>query len=209
MNQYRRVGAFPRIFLLLLLVLVLVAGGVLWFDYLGLIDARGALAPVFGLFGADEPIPPEQRDDPLLLDSARLGKEMESLDLLRDELSTREAELDTRAAELSQRAAELEELEAALTERENSFNQTVRSYDDRRANLIQNSQYLRSMPPANAVAILENWDDQLIIDVMRITDELAAEAGEFSLTSEWLRQMDADRADDILRKMTIKPSSAS
>lgn len=209
MNNYRRVSALPRILLLLLLILVLGAGGVLWFDYLGLIDARGALAPIFSLFGVDEPIPVEERDDPRLLEVSRLDKDRQALDLLRDELGTREEEIERRTAELDQRAAELEELEAALAERENSFNQTVRSYDDRRANLVQNSRYLQSMPPQDAVAILQGWDDQLIIDVLRVTDELAAEAGAFSLASEWLRRMDADRADDIMRKMTLKPTESS
>ena len=76
-SDYSGVGAGFRIVVLILLVGVLALGGLVWFDYLGVIDARRTLAPVFRLFGAR---PPElDAEDPLLLDKERLAKQLEAL----------------------------------------------------------------------------------------------------------------------------------
>ena len=54
--------------------------------------------------------------------------------------------------------------------------------------------------------ILEGYDDQLLIDLLRITDELAADEGRLSLVPFWLAQLPPERAADIQRKMVIKPA---
>ncbi|MFP4211650.1 MAG: flagellar protein FlbB, partial [Alkalispirochaeta sp.] len=77
--------------------------------------------------------------------------------------------------------------------------------ENRRAVLEQNSRDLTSMRPEDAVEILLGYDDQLLIDTLRVTEELAQEAGEISLVSVWLSRFPADRAADLQRKMTLKP----
>ena len=42
-----------RVIVLLLLVLVHVAGGIVWFDYLNVIDAKTVLAPLYSLIGRE------------------------------------------------------------------------------------------------------------------------------------------------------------
>ena len=71
--------------------------------------------------------------------------------------------------------------------------------------LVQNSRYLTSMRPAEAVRILEGYDDQLMIDTLRVTEEIARESGEVSLVSVWLSNLPPERAADIQRKMTLRP----
>ena len=58
MSDYSGVGAGFRIVVLILLVGVLALGGLVWFDYLGVVDARRTLAPVFALF-AVVPVGPQ------------------------------------------------------------------------------------------------------------------------------------------------------
>jgi len=60
------------------------------------------------------------------------------------------------------------------------------------------------MPPDKAVKILLAMEDQDVIDLMRVTEELAAEAGEASLVAYWLSLMPADRAAALQRKMARK-----
>ncbi len=71
--------------------------------------------------------------------------------------------------------------------------------------LEQNSRDLTSMRPDDAVNILAGYDDQLLIDTLRVTEELAQSAGEISLVSVWLARLPADRAAEIQRKMTLRP----
>ena len=52
--EYSSVGAGFRVVILLLLVAVLVLGGLVWFDYLGIVDAQGLLSPVFTLIRGEK-----------------------------------------------------------------------------------------------------------------------------------------------------------
>jgi len=201
-SDYSGVGAGFRIVILILLVAVLALGGLVWFDYLGVVDARRTLAPVFALFGARRP--PLSAEDPLLLDKERLAKQLESVAVRAEELAAREQALAAQEQELAQKIQLVQEREKAVEDREKLFNERVKAYDNRRENLIKNSAYLVGMPPDKAVKILLAMEDQDVIDLMRVTEELAVEAGETSLVAYWLSLMPADRAAGLQRKMARK-----
>ena len=40
-------------FVLILIIIILVLGGLLWFDYLGIINAKSVFSPVYKLMGKD------------------------------------------------------------------------------------------------------------------------------------------------------------
>lgn len=202
MSDYSGVGAGFRIVVLILLVGVLALGGLVWFDYLGVIDVRQSLAPVFRLFGARQPeLDPE---DPLLLDKERLAKQLEALAVRAEELETRSQKLAEQERELAQKIEQVQEREKAGEDREKLFNERVKAYENRREALVQNSAYLAGMPPDKAVKILLAMEDQDVIDLLRVTEELAVEAGEVSLVAYWLSLMPADRAAALQRKMARK-----
>ena len=209
MADLRRVRAFPRIMLLFLLLVGLTAGGALWFDVLGLVDITDTISPIIRLFGGqgrrDAAAPAES---PVLLDAARLAKDREALQLREQELEDREAALAASEAEFEQRFAELQEREQAQADRENSFNERVARYDNRRANLEQISRDLTAMPPANAVAIMQGYDDVFLIDVLRVTEELAQQNGTASLVPFWLSQLPDDRVAELQRKMALVPAES-
>jgi flagellar protein FlbB len=205
MPDYRRFGPGPRIFALTLLVVLLLAGGTVWFDYLGLIDATRVLSPALRLVGIEAADDVPEPEDAALLDRARLEKREQAMTTLAAELDQRREELAQLEQELEARRQELEAREQELEEQENSLNQRVQQFENRRAMLVQNVQTLTSMRPEDAVEILAGYDDQLLIDTLRVTEELAAEAGELSLVPVWLAELPPDRAATIQRKMTIKP----
>ena len=60
---------------------------------------------------------------------------------------------------------------------------------------------LESLPPANAARIIEKQDDLLIIDVFRMIDQRAEEAGSQSVVPGILQQMDPEQLARIQRKM--------
>jgi flagellar protein FlbB len=197
---YGGIGAGLRIMLLVLVVVVLVLGGLVWFDYLGLLDARSMIAPVYSLLGGRRA--PLDVEDPLLLERERLNKQLEALALRAEELEAAEMEIRGRQEKTAQILEQLEEREKALDEREKVFNERIKAFENRRVNLERNSEYLVGMPPENAVSILLEMEDQDIIDVFRTTEEQARVSGEISLVAYWLSLMPPERAAVIQRKMS-------
>jgi len=188
------------------LILVLLAGGIFWFDVLGLIRASDVFSPLLSLVGLGPDLPTLPEEDIFLLDSYRIQKLDESVNLRLEEISRQKQDLALLEEEVTQRLDDLQERENAQEEREISFNELVRQYDNRRANLIRISEDLTSMRPAEAVAILVGYDDQLLIDTLRVTQELADQAGAVSLVSVWLALMPPARASDLQRKMALRPN---
>ena len=205
------IGRGPRILLLLLLNVALVFGGLLVFDYFGLIDAKQALSPVLSVLRIRRRTVVEDIEKTDLLDEQRYAKLEESLLLWEEDLENTKRELAAKEAEIGQMLEVLKEKEKTLEERENSFNVRTSMYDNKLSNVEQNSRYLTGMLPDNAVAILSEMDDQDVIDVLRATERIAAAAGEDSIVSYWLSLMaaqDAERVAGLQRKMTIKPGAA-
>jgi len=193
-----------RIVVLFLLVIVLALGGIIWFDYLGLFDAKGLLSPVLRLMGRSPGTSTVNADDPNLLDRERMAKTADALALQSEDLSKKEKDLDKREKELTQLAQDLGDKEQAVEEREKAFNEREKAFENRRVNLAQNAQYLTGMTPANAVKIMENMEDQDVIDIFRITEEAAGKAGEESTVALWLSMFKPDRAAALQRKMARK-----
>lgn len=195
-----------RILVMIAIIIALVLGGLVWFDYLGLLRLKDTFAPAYRLLG----IPARRTsslpaDSATLLEDERTAKLYEALDAAREELSTRSKTLDEREAEIARAAQEIEEQRKGLEDREKSFNQTVESIENRKANVDQNARYLTGMPPAKAVEILKSMDDQMIIDVLRAVEVQAKEAGTDSVVAYWLSLMPPERSAAIQRKMTSKP----
>ena len=197
--------------LLIILILVLVLFGLLWFDYLGIIHAKRAFSPLFKLAGLSPQTSVSASSSKELveadLDNDRFAKRLEALDIRSQELAKRESEVKEREDANAQIAQELEDKEKTQAEREKTFNNLVKKYDDRSVNIEQIVANLNGMPPKSAVGILIEMDDQDVIDVLRRADEIAAASGESSTVAYWLSLMPSDRAAEISRKMANKPLS--
>jgi flagellar protein FlbB len=199
-----------KIILLLVLIIILILGGLVWFDYLGVINVKRYFTPLYNLFG----LQPQtslisSSGGPFIssLDDDRFAKRIEALDYRTEELEKSEADLAKEKETNSQIAQELEELRISLAEQEKTFNLEREKYDDRKVNIEQQVQNLTGMQPQNAVAILVASDDQNVIDILRRTEEIAAETGTSSMVAYWLSLMPAERAAQIQRKMLEKPQT--
>lgn len=208
MAAYGKQRILGRVIVLILLILVLAAGGLVWFDYLNVIDAKAYLSPLYTLLGREPRTQNElPQDVDLSLDAERLAVRMEALELRNMELDQREEDIARKQAEIEQMAQELEERQKALDEREKSFNVTQEEFENRRVNVEQNARYLTGMPPEAAVGIIEAMDDQDAIDVFRMTEEIAQREGAASMVSYWLSLLPSERAAELQRKMAGKPRS--
>ncbi len=206
-----RAKTLGKSIVLIILIIILVLAGLLWFDYLGIIQMKKFFSPVYKLFGlqpqtttADSSPNDLSEED---LDNARFAKRLEALDIRTEELDKRESDIQNGEENNAQVAQELEEQKKAQEEREKTFNSQVRMYDDRYRNIEQIVQNLNGMQPVKAVAILEEMDDQDIIDVLRQAEADASSSGTSSMGSYWLSLMKPERAAEIQRKMANKPTS--
>lgn len=205
MADYRTVGSGVRIFVLILLILVLLLGGFVWFDYLGLVDAKETLRPLLSLVGLGAPTPIEDPESAYLLDDERYAKREEALNLREEELDKREEVIAQKEAEVQQKLESLAESEKALAEQEKSFNERVKQYDNKDANIRQAALYYTNMPPKDAVARLEKMEDQDVIDILRMIQRIADEANEDSVVAYYLSLFPPERAAELNRKMIKKP----
>ena len=191
-----------------IVILAIILGGLLWFDYLGIIKAKSIFAPVYKLFGlqpqtsvsatSSKPLQANLEDD-------RLAKRLEALEIRSQELDKRESDIARSETANEAIARELEDRQKSQEEREKTFNNEVKKYDDRNTNIEQISTYLQNMPPKTAVEQLLGMDDQDIIDIFRKTDAQALASNTVSMTSVWLMNMPSERAAIIQRKMASKP----
>ncbi|MDR1786123.1 MAG: flagellar protein FlbB [Spirochaetaceae bacterium] len=199
-----------KIFVLLALITVMVFGGLMWFDYLGVIELKKQLAPVYRLVGlqpqtgitasADNPFTADLDDD-------RLAKRLEALNVRDEELSKREADISAQEALNEQVARELEERRVSQDEKERTFEGERNKYNERSANVEQNARNLTGMAPQNAVNIMLAMDDQNVIDILRKTEEIAKAENASSMVAYWLSLMPAERAATIQRKMLERPAA--
>ena len=212
MDRRRRRNNIGKTIILLFLIIILILAGLVWFDYLSVIQVKSVFAPIYRLFGLQTQTSTSATGTAPLeadLDNDRFQKRLESLTLKEEELNQREIQLSQAEALNQQTAQELENRRVAQEEREVAFNSTVTQYDGRQLNIVTNVQNLNNMPPQNAVDILVAMDDQDIIDILRMADQIAEESGSVSLASTWLMMMPADRAAQVQRKMLSKPMAST
>ena len=197
-------------FVLLIIILILLAGGLLWFDHLGVVHVKSVFAPVYKVLHKEpQTSVTATQSKPITanLDEDRLRKQREALDIFKEELDKRELDIVAAEKQNEQVSAELAEREKNQEEREKTFNQTVKRYDDKNINVEQIANNLNGMRPEASVAILVAMDDQTVIDVLRKVEELAAANGSSSMGSYWLSLMPSERAAEIQRKMISKPET--
>ena len=195
-----------KVIALLVLILALVAGGIVWFNHLHLIDARTVLAPLFRFIGREGRTQPRiPADEYVNLDAERLAIRIEALEMRDMELDTRERDMDFRWIQIEQMAQELEHRQRLLDDRENSLIALAADAENRNRNIEQNARYLTGMPPAAAVGIISELEDQYIVDVFRMTEQIAQAEGNMSLVSVWLSMMEPARAAEIQRRMVSSP----
>jgi flagellar protein FlbB len=196
-----------KVIVLVVLILALAGGGIVWFDYLNVIDVKTVLAPVYRLIGREGRTQgAAEGGESLSLDAERLAVRLEALDLRNRELDNREQEIQVRYGEIEQMAQELESRQKALDDRESSFNASIQDAQTRDKLVEQNARYLTGMPPDQAVGILIAMDDQDAIDVIRKTEEIAQAEGTTSIVSFWFSRMPAERAAELQRKMANRPA---
>jgi flagellar protein FlbB len=199
-----------RSIVLLILIAILSFAGIVWFDFLNVIDAKTVLAPIYKyipFLGEGRSQPKIDPDELLNLDAERLAIRLEALELRSMEMDVRQHDINSQFGEIAQMAQELEVRQKALEEWEETIKVRIADAENKDRNVEQNARYLTGMPPQNAVGILAALDDQDAIDVLRKTEEIAQAEGTVSIVSFWFSLMDPVKAAELQRKMAGRPPS--
>ena len=200
-------GVIGKSILLVLLIAVLLIGGILWFDFLGVIDRGDSLNFITERIGISESTPVEDEEANIyLLDAVRLVKEREAIDRREIALKSREEAINLEEAKNNQVLEELKEKESAIMDKEKSLTEALSRYDDEQQNLETTVNYLAALPPQTTVDILKNYPVLQVVDTLRKEDEIATRDGRVSNSSTWILFMDAKMAAEVNDMMIKKPN---
>lgn len=202
----RLAARIAKIVFLLLLILSLAIGGIVWLDFIGVINAKPRISAVLAWTGfkrfqeIDSPV------IPLSLDSDRMEKEREAIAVARRQLEKDVEDFSLKEDLLVQKENELLEREKMVEEQQKSLSEAMNIYDNKIANLEQTARYVMGMPPEDAVAIMDQYDIRDLVDLLRTSERLSQEDDEESLVAYWLSLMqDRNRAAEIQRLLVEKP----
>jgi flagellar protein FlbB len=199
-------SSVARSIFLLLLIIIVAAGGLVWFDYLNVIDIKTLLSPIYNKFGMQgRSQPAQEKGEMLNLDAERLAVRLQALDLQMLELNSEKTDIDKRREQVEQMAAELDTREQGLNDKEQTLNTLSNEAESKDRILEESARNYVNMPPQNAVAILEQMDDQDAINIMRKVEEMAQRDGTASIVSFWISLMKPEKAAELQRKKNIMP----
>ncbi len=195
--------------LLVILIILILIGGLVIFDWLGLISLRQELAPILRLVGLSAPSAKSNFGEigagSNFLNDVRLRQQLESLELKRKNLEEQEKKLLQRSDELDERELAINQAEEQLEQQLISLEERENLYSNRNTKVEQIARNFNGMPPAQAVAQMNEMDALLVVDVLRSADRIAVEENANSLVSYWISQMPAARGAEINKLLVEKP----
>jgi flagellar protein FlbB len=198
----RNISNRAKILYLVLLILFTSGFGLLWLDYIGIFNVSGYIAR---FRGEPELVTEAKDDEPSLMEREEFDKEKQKLAERIEDLDKREALVAEREKDMEAQKEKIEEMRKGLDLEKKKFTQEKGQYSGYRKNVKVLAGKIVSMPPKSSVEVMLNWEDPLIIDVLRQIDADAEAAGRTSITSYLIKIMSdtkADRASRIMYLMT-------
>ncbi|MCL1911714.1 MAG: hypothetical protein FWG13_05870 [Leptospirales bacterium] len=188
-----------KIIYLVIMIFFISASGIIWLDYIGLLD----ISDKFNLFrGKPELVTDAAGDEPSLIDREKLEKEQQALNSREEGLNKREALLKERENELATEQEKLAEQKKGLEIEQKKLADRKNEHAGYEKNIKVLADKIANMPPEESVKIMTGWDDPVIIDVLRQMDVDAAAAGSSSITSYLITLMPKEKASRVMYLMT-------
>jgi len=193
------VSSRSKILYLVILIFFLIGLGVFWLDYINLID----MSRYFQSFkGQPESVVNAADDEPSLIEKEEFEKEKDKVQERVEELDKREALIAEQEKELVSEKDKLEQVRKGLELEKKKIEDEKKKDSGYRKNVIVLANKIANMPPDDSVKIMVNWDDPLIIDVLRQMDADSEAAGKMSMTSYLITLFPKDKASRIMYLMT-------
>ncbi len=192
----RNISNRAKIIYLLLLILFISACGVFWMDYIGLLNISGYVNRLKG----EAPLVTEAKDDePSLVEREEFEKEKQKLSERIEDLDKREALIAEKEKEIDSLKEKMEEMRKGVDLEKKKLAQEKTRYSGYKKNVKVLANKMVNMPPESSVDIMLNWEDPLIIDVLRQIDADALDVGRTSITPYIIQLMSAKKADRASR----------
>ncbi len=188
-----------KIIYLLILIFFLAGVGVFWLDNIGLINLSSKM---HSLKGEEELSLDAAGDEPSLIEKEEFGKEKEKLTERIEDLDKREALLAEREKEIGAERDKLEQIRKGLELEQKKLENDRKKDSGYRKNVTVLANKVSNMPPEEAVKIMSNWDDPLIIDVLRQMDSDSEAQGRMSITPYLMTLFPKEKASRIMYLMT-------
>lgn len=188
-----------KIIYLVILIFFLAGLGVFWLDYINLINMSGYIN---SLKGEPESVVDAADDEPSLIEKEEFEKEKNRVQERVEDLDKREALIAEQEKELTSEKDKLEQVRRGLELEKKKIEDDRKKDSGYRKNVMVLANKIANMPPDDSVKIMVNWDDPLIIDVLRQMDADSEAAGRMSMTSYLITLFPKEKASRIMYLMT-------
>ena len=168
-----------KIIFLAILIVFLCGISLVWLDSIGLFNYGSKFK---SMVDNEELSLTASGDEPSLIEKEEFGKEKEKLIERIEELDKREALLAEREKDLNDEKAKLEQIKKGLELERKKFEDEIKKDSGYRKNVIVLANKMSNMPPQESVRIIANWEETLIIDVLRQMDATSEAEGRMSIT---------------------------
>lgn len=173
------VSGRSKIIYLIILIFFLIGVGIFWLDNIGLINLGEKFSslkgePELSLNAAD--------DEPSLIEKEEFGKEKEKLQERIEDIDKREALLAEREKEINAERDKLDQIRKGLDLEQKKLENERKKDSGYRKNVVVLANKMSNIPPEESAKIISNWEETLIIDVLRQMDADSEAAGKMSIT---------------------------
>ncbi len=202
-KKYKSKQENKKIINLLFLNLFLFSSGVLWLDYLGIINIKENIYPNLAKIPGISYFVPKRKADRFLLENIENEKRKMLKDIEWKKLKDFEKKLKEKELEIDKKNTQLENKEKELIAREKYLKEKYAEKDTYKDKIARQAKYFVSMRPEDAVKRLDELDDLTVIDILKEIEREAHTQGKQSIVPYFLSLMDPKRAAVIQRKMLI------
>jgi len=187
------------VYLILMIVFIIIVG-LFWMDYIGLIN----LGKIYHHYIVTEApsVVDAADDEPSLIEREEFEKEKDKLLQRIEELDKREAKITEAEKVISKEKEKLEQLKKGLDQEKKALELEKKKYSGYKKNVMDLAKKIESIPPQDAVDIMVQWEETLIIDVLRQIDQNAAREGRMSVSTYLLSLMPKEKASRVMYLMT-------
>jgi hypothetical protein len=168
-----------KIIFLVILIVFLCGISFVWLDSIGLFNFG---SKVRSMVQNDELSLNASGDEPSLIEKEEFEKEKVKLIERIEELDKREALLTEREKELNDEMDKLAQMKKGQELARKEFEAEVKKHSDYRKNVVVLANKMANIPPQESVKIIANWEETLIIDVLRQMDANSEAEGRMSIT---------------------------
>jgi flagellar protein FlbB len=184
----------------LIILIIFISGfGLLWMDYIGFLDINKYVEKFKG-----EPasVLEQAGDEPSLIEREEFEKEKQKLEERIEDLDKREAMIVDAEKSLQHEKEKIQEITKGLELEKKKFEKNRKQYAGYLKNVEVLADKIGNMPPEESVQIMVNWEDPLIIDVLRQMDANATAAGTATITTYLITLVPKEKASRIMYLMT-------